>query len=205
MSAEGTPVLDRIPRRVLWTRVARVTAVALMAGLVWLVLWSYFGRFLPIHQQYVEKITSELELANEVQQLVLKWDALDAAQTDTRFKEAKGSLFGSAEECAVWLEDRSNESLALALKVTPKLGNADGATHTNLGLALFPATLQIQPTAAPGFSNGPYHRLLGFARAIEQSAKRADILELTVTGQSNSVEQASAVFQLWSESSPPPK
>jgi hypothetical protein len=203
MSASATGEVSRIPRPIIWRWVIRIIVVVVMALLAWLVLWSYFGRFLPAHRLFVQKTTTQLNLANEVQQLMLKWDDLDAAQTGKKFELASASIFGSASECESWLENLRRGSLTQALNVTSKLGKADTNAHPELGLILQSATVEIQPVAAPGFSNGPYHRLLGFANSLEQASKRTDLLELTVSGQSNSVDRASAAFQLWSRSSPP--
>jgi hypothetical protein len=203
MSTTAGTEVGSMPRPLVWKWAIRITVAVLMLFLIWLALWSYFGRFLPAHRAFEEKTATQTRLANEVQQLILKWDELDVARTQNRFEQAQAALFDDPRACQLWLEDVRTNSRAMALSVSHRLGRSDPVTHSNLAVTLISAMVQIQPASSPGFSNGPYHRLLGFAKSIEDSSKRADVVELTVTGQSNSVDQASAMFQLWSHAAPP--
>ncbi|HUS37560.1 MAG TPA: hypothetical protein VM680_19585, partial [Verrucomicrobiae bacterium] len=58
------------------------------------------------------------------------------------------------------------------------------------------AEVTLQPNVNERTNVTPYARLLKFTDELASSPKRLDLLELSVTGDSNSVSQAQVVMQL---------
>ena len=71
--------------------------------------------------------------------------------------------------------------------------------HPQAEHKLFVQQLTLDLAAVPfgRSTNSPYHRLLGFAKNLENTKRRVDVVDLSVVGSSNSVQHARAVLELW--------
>jgi len=165
---------------------------------VGLALWSYFQRFQPVALEYLLKTAEYARLANETQRLEREWNDTEAAQVESQFTRARAQLLFGPEALADWEKQFKREALSLALTATPRLNPPQPFAAKDVRLTNVLAVVEIQPAAIAGATNGPYHRMLGFTRMLQDAAKRTDLLALEASGHSNSVERARAVLQLWS-------
>ncbi len=194
--------LPPIPASVVRTLLVRLAMLLVLAGSVWLAWWSV-DRYLLMQRLQREKDSELAGLVDEVQQLELKWDAGEAERVEARFKEAGELLFAGPEERDGWQKEMQREGLLQAFATTVRLGPAQPHPATEHKLSTFRATLDLQAAPAARSAKSPYARLLGFAGTLEKGERRVDWLELSVLGNSNSVRQASAVLQLWSQEGKP--
>jgi len=184
------------------TLLVRLAMLLVLAGSVWLAWWSV-DRFLVMQRLQREKDSERAGVVDEVQRLELKWDAGDAERAEARFKEAGELLFAGPEERAGWQKEIQREGLLQAFATTVQLGPARPHAATEHKLSTLRATLDLQAAPAARSAKSPYARLLGFAEILEKGERRVDLVELSVLGNSNSVRQASAVLQLWSQEGKP--
>jgi hypothetical protein len=61
------------------------------------------------------------------------------------------------------------------------------------------AIIELQSTADDAAITSPYQRLVELAESITTHKKRVDLLELSASGNSNSVSQARLRVQVWSQ------
>lgn len=188
-----------VPKTVLQASLVRLALVVILAASVALLLWSYFTRLKPVTQAFQQKTSLASGLVDEVQQLQINWDTLDADRTDQRFTEARKQLFASPEEWQTWQNELKQQTLSLAFEGASLLGKPQPHPRTNQNLTITAATVDLQPAPAARMTNSPYNRLLAVVRGLESKYKRVDLVELTATGTSNSVEQARVVVHLWSQ------
>ena len=181
----------------------RLVLLILFVGSLYLVVWSV-NRLPPVNKQ-LQDINKEFSrLANEVEQISLKWDAADAEEiAAAQFQQAQEQLFVGAEEFPDWQKEVKRQSVPTALDANSQLGKAQAPPTLEKKLSIIPATIDIQPATGTRATNAPYKRLLDFIQNLSNQKRRADLVELTVSGHSNSVTQAKAVFHLWSHVNSP--
>lgn len=181
----------------------RLVLLVLFVGSLYLFLWSV-NRLPPVNKQ-LQDINKEFSrLANEVEQIDLKWDEANAEEiAAAQFQKAQEQLFVGTEEFPDWQKEVKRQSVFTALEVNSQRGKAQQPPDLEKKLSIVSATIDIQPAAAIRSTNAPYKRLLDFIQGLASQKKRADLVELTVNGHSNSVTQAKAVFHLWSHAEKP--
>jgi len=168
-----------------------------------LFLWSV-NRLGPVNKQLQDINKDFSRLANEVEQIDVKWDEANAEEiASAQFQKAEEQLFVGTEEFSEWQKEVKRQSVFTALDANSQRGKAQPPPDLEKKLSIVPATIDIQPAAASRSTNAPYKRLLDFIQGLATQKKRADLVELTVSGHSNSVTQAKAVFHLWSHAEKP--
>ena len=198
MKPSSKPAVPRVPRPLVRTILIRLAMAVVLGISVWLALWSYFKRFQPVALEYLQKTAEQARLSSEVQRLERDWNAVEAARVETQYAAARGQLLSGSGALADWEQQLKRETLDLALTATPRLGPPEPCAANDLRLTNVTVAVDLQPAAIAGTTNGPYHRLLGFTRLLQDSAKRTDLVALEADGRSNSVEHARAVLRLWS-------
>jgi len=198
MKPSSNPVLPAVGHSFLRTALVRLVMAVVLAGSVWLALWGYFKRFQPVAVVYARKTAENARLASEVRHLELNWDELEVARTETQLTGARAQLVCGPEAMADWQQQIEREALNLALTATIRLSPPQPYAVKEAHLTNVLAVVDLEPATIAGTTNGPYHRLLGFLRLLQDSAKRVDLVALDASGRSNSVEHVRAVLQLWS-------
>jgi hypothetical protein len=176
-------------------RVAILLIGTLSIGLVW---WSILHRLSPISRQVRDRSVEMARLANEVQDLEMNWRARDAAETELRFKQAETLLVAGEPSLLKWQKETERVAEALALQASTQAGKAKAYDDARVGLALLPLSIDVRPLESLQATNRPYARLLEFTRLLDASSKRLDMVEFTVRGSSNSIQQAKMVVDVWS-------
>jgi len=197
-----TPALPRpaASQTFLWPLLARALMLVVGVGSVALVWWS-LNRLPPLARQVRDKDLTRANLAAEVQQFEMNWNAEAAQILESRYQAAHERLFDGPEESQRWRTAFAGMGNALAFDTELQLAiNPSAAPEHKLHqLVVTPATLRLQPAAeGKGLTNSPYERLLTLAASLAQTKRRVDLVELSVQSDSNSVAQARAELRLWS-------
>jgi hypothetical protein len=170
--------------------------LAICVGSVLLLHWSLFVRLLPVTRQHQDRATQMTRLADEVERLRLKWDPQAVELIRSRFQAARQSLFGGSNDLNRWRTGLEREAGSRALEAGLTLGEPQTNAAINRSFASVKAELEVWPLTVLGFTNSPYQRVLGYFDDVVDSPKRVDLIELSVRGNSNSIQQARAVLHL---------
>lgn len=200
------PPLPRaaVSRTVLWASLARFLMVVVGVGSVALVWWS-LNRLSPLGRQVREKDLARAALAGEVHQLEVNWNADAARKLETQYQSARARLFAGPEAPLQWRAAFTGRGQELAFDTELHLGLPQPHPEPQLKLLVVPATLRLQPSPqGRGLTNSPYERLLNLAASLATNKHRVDLVELSVTSDSNSVSQTRAELRLWSAEKPAP-
>jgi hypothetical protein len=188
--------LSPIPRSVVRSTLVRVLMLLVFGFSVWLA-WRGVKRLEPVQQSLRDKDSERATLANDVQKLEMQWNAAEAERTEERFKAAGELLFAGPEERDRWQQEIKRHGFSAAFDATVQLGSARPHPQSEHNLSVQPVTINLMAAPFGRSTNPPYQRLLSFARTLENSKRRVDVLEFSVDGGSNSVRQARAVLELW--------
>ena len=87
----------------------------------------------------------------------------------------------------------------LALDANAEFGKAAVSQTPDKKVTTIPATVSIQVKPVEGLESysSPYQRVLRLTQYLGAGVKRADLVELDVSGSSNSVNRAVAVLNFW--------
>ena len=165
---------------------------------VWLV-WRSVDRLPPVQRSLRQKDWERAGLANDVQQLEMQWNASEAKRTEKMYLEAGELLFAGPEERDRWQQEIKRHGLSTGFDATVRLINSQPHPQAEHKLSLHRVTIDLLSAPAGRSTNSPYQRLLSFARALENSKRRVDVIALMVDGNSNSVRHARAVVELWAK------
>lgn len=172
--------------------------VGLFAGLgaaLALIYWSVFVRFLPMTREHNAKASQMTRAADELEVLRRRFSAEEIEGVRSRYAEAQASLFDLKTETTEWQTQIEEQARSGTLNPNVKFGAPAANTNLN-GISAITAEVTLQPDPNVRTTNTPYARLLKFTDGLASSPKRLDLLELSVTGDSNSVSQAQVVVQL---------
>jgi hypothetical protein len=182
--------------------IIRVAVIAALVGSILLPVWSW-KRLQPVSRQRTAAAAQQMRLNNEVDVLERRWDPAEAERVEEELRQVLQRLFAGPEEIMDWQTELDRQTRQHDIDVTSRLGMTEFRSREGHKLAVRPATIELAPAAAVRSTNSSYQRLLGFTRTLANMNRRIDLVELSVTGRSNSVEQARAIVQLWSREERP--
>ena len=172
--------------------------VGLFVGLgaaLGLLYWSVFVRFLPMTKEHNAKASQMTRAADELETMRRRFAPEEIEGLRSRYAQAQEALFDLKDGTTEWQTQIEEQARSGTLNPNVKLGLP--ALSTNVaGIAAITAEVTLQPDINVRTTNTPYARLLKFTDELASSPKRLDLLELSVTGDSNSVSQAQVVVQL---------
>jgi hypothetical protein len=188
-----------MPRSSVGLWLMRLGIVLVCASSLWLVYWSLILRLQPVNREFKDKTIELSRLADEVEQLKLKWKAADVEQVRERFNAARDYLFDGAEDLESWQGELRSQGILMTFDAAVKFGEKQPYPKAGGKLAYIPADIELRPVEVIGMTNSPYKRLLALMQTLARSPKRFDVVELVAEGNSNSVREARAVLQLLAE------
>jgi hypothetical protein len=186
----------KAPRSVrsIWTvRFALLLGIALALGILY---WSVFERLLPVNAEHRTRALEMTRLADEVEALRGRWTPAQKQEVRARYERAKQALFNPAHDLTDWQAQVLEQARMRVMEANVNLGPLQPLVSPEPGLSTITAQINVAPDSVLGSTTPSYARLLKFAQAVASSSKRLDLLELNVTGDSNSVSQAQAVVKL---------
>ena len=175
----------------------RLAMLAVLVLSLWLLWWSLFVRLAPVNRQYLEKTRELSGLGDELDQKKSQWPAPKLVELEAQYRAAQARLFADAEEIAEWGRKLKLQTAPLGLETTIQMAAPLAGAEARPELAVTRASLNLVAVRAAGATNASYQQLLNFARSLEESRQRIDLLEFCVDGQSNAIQQAGVVVQLW--------
>ncbi len=198
----ATTSLPPVPRPMVRGVAVRVVVIAVLAGSILLPVWSW-KRLQPVSRQRAAAAAQQMRLNNEVDGLERRWDPAEAERVEAQLKQVLERLFAGPEEHMGWQTELDRQTRQHDLDVISRLGTTEVRSRNGHTLVVRPATIELTPATAARSTNSSYQRLLGFTRTLANMNRRIDLVELSVSGHSNSVEQARATVQLWSREAQP--
>jgi hypothetical protein len=198
MSAESNQFVGSIPQAVLRLWLARLGMVVYCGACLGAVWWCLFVRLQPVNQAHREKSLEMSRLADDVEQLRMKWSGEAVAQAEAVFNAARQRLFAGQEQILKWQDDTIRQAADLGLDIRIDLSPPRPYPGMERKIALVQAGIDITPVTE-GFTNSPYHRLLQIVEVLAATDKRCDVTMLSAEGNFKSAQHASAVVQLLAE------
>ena len=163
-----------------------------------LVVWSIVYR-LPDSDRKLERQQSKIaELENQALELELRWKPQEAEQIAGRFKQSQELLFAGQDEVGGWQAELKRQADQLAVTVNAGVTRTQDCPLPGKRFSIMSAKVDVRPITPGVRTNSPYLRLLSFAQNLSAQSKRVDLVELEVTGRSNSVSEAKMDLQFWS-------
>ncbi len=194
-------LLAKVPQgvsRPLLVRVVLFSVFAASAGLVW---WSV-DRLAPLDKKLEQLNTKLAGLENEIQHLELNPNPLLVEQMAAKFRQVEEELFASHDEAIEWPELKRSPS-RFVLKAEAQVGRTQACPLAGKQFSIVSANLDLQSTPSAASASSPYKQVLEFAQTLTTQKKRVDLVELTVSGNSNSVSVAKMGLQLWAQENRP--
>ena len=178
--------------------VLRGLFVVSVVGSLALVWWS-LQRLTPLQQRTRELSTTTARLSAEIDQMEGKWTQSQVEQVLQKFGSVQGHLIVGQTGLEGWLKNLKEQVVAMALDVKADFGKAGPQAAGSQKLAVIPTTVSVDVKPVPGIESAqtPYQRVLQLSQRLTAQEKRADLVELSVAGGSNSVSRAVAVLNLW--------
>ncbi len=198
MNGEKSQFVGSMPRAVLRVWLVRLGMVVFCAACLGVVWWSLFVRLQPVSQAHRDKALEMSHLADNVEQLRVKWAAEPVKQIEARFSAARQKLFTGQEQILKWQDETTRQGADLGLDITMDLSPSQPYPGMEQKIGLVRAGIDITPIRE-GFTNSVYQRLLQFAEILVATDKRCDLTLLSAEGNYESVRHARAVVQLLSE------
>ena len=194
------PVVPAKPRSSPWrTFLVRLAMVLVITGSVAIALWSLFHRLLPVSQRLRDRTTEMSRLAQEVEQLDLRWNPAQAERIESLYEETQAALFDGETELVDWGDALEQQALSLGLHPTFAWSEPIAESEQDSALRHRTLTLGVQPLEILGIQTSSYRRLLNLVQTLDLSTKRADLVAVSAVGDTNAVQRLEAVFKLWSK------
>lgn len=176
----------------------RVGLALVVLGAVALTWWSY-NRLVPLQHRTRELNATVARLSSEVDEMQRRWSGTDIEQINQKFGQVQSRLFSGQPELEAWLRDLKEQVIPLALDINANFGKTSTESPEDQKLATVPATVSVEVKPAPGIPGvqTPYQRILQLSQRLTTQEKRADLVELSVAGGTNSISRATVVLNLW--------
>ncbi len=183
----------------------RISLVVLNLGSIAFLWWSLTKVLVPLQKQVREVNVTTTRLIAEVDRMDRLWAEGDIEQVRGKYGDVRSWMFVGRPAVEAWLGGLKEQVIPLALDVDfdfsadPAAAAAAAAT-TNAAPAINPTHVALKIRPAPGIEAvaTPFQRTLQLSQRLTGQEKRVDLVELTATGGSNSVESVTVVLNLWS-------
>ena len=182
----------------------RISLVVLNLGSVAFFWWSLTKVLMPLQKQTQDTNLIVTRLISEVDRMERVLAEGDVEQVRGKYGDVRSWLFVGRPAVEAWLGGLKEQVVPLALDVEFDF-TADPApatattTTTNAPLTINPTRVTLKVRPAPGIEAvaSPFQRTLQLTQRLTEQEKRVDLVELTATGGSNSVENVTVVLNLW--------
>lgn len=158
--------------------------------------WSVFVRLLPVTTEHNAQARQLTRLSDELELLRRRYAPAEVDEIKARYSRAQESVFNQAQELSDWETQVVDQARIATLDAKVKLNAPQPASAEMQDIKSVTAEVNLQADAIPGAKVTPYARVLKFTETLATSPKRIELMELSVTGDSNSVSHAQAVVQL---------
>lgn len=186
-------------RKVLMRRaLIRSALVAVLLGSILLANWSW-NRLKPVSKQLVTVSSRVSRLADEAQQIDRRWDSAGAARVEAAYLESVGLLFTNKAELTAWQTEVEQQARQRELGSTLRFQKPEARMNGSQKFWVLPVAVDVRVSGNSATNATAYARLLGVISQLQRNGKKSELAELAVSGESNSVQHARAVYHLWAK------
>ena len=191
------------PARFSWlaSAMARRIGGACVVLLSFLLVWFSANRLSSTRQEVANLSSQAARLSGEIDLMRAQWPDSRTQSVHTRFPAAEARLFQGSPALAEWMRAANARAIPLALDTEFEFMGIR-TQQLDQPIAIMQTRLSVHPNPDATSPRPSYQRLLEFSRFLTEHTQRLDIVELTVTGTSNSVGSASLVLDLWADHRP---
>ncbi|MGE3312952.1 MAG: hypothetical protein AB7O66_23530 [Limisphaerales bacterium] len=190
-------------RRPAWAHgLVRRLAVGAVLGVTGFLLWTSVSRLVRARTQSREVTRRIAQLSGEIDVMRAQWPGSRTQAIADRLPAAQASLFSGPPAVAEWIESVRARAIPLDLETEFEFAGARTQAFDR-NVAVLRTRLRVVPDHDATPSKPTYHRLLALGDHLARQPRRLDVLELSVRGDSNSVTEASAVIEMWSDDGSP--
>jgi hypothetical protein len=165
-------------------------------------LWTSVSRLVRVRTESRDLSRRIALLTGDIDVMRAQWPGTRTQQVSSRLSAAEASLFQGPPAVAEWIESVRANAIPLALETDFEFVGAR-TQALDRTIAVMQTRLHIAPSRGAQSPRTAYHRLLELGHAIAQHPQRLDVLELNISGTSNSVGEASALIEVWSDTPTP--
>lgn len=200
MTAPPPKAPPRPKRGFRWLGVANVERIVVFSvvTIAGVLLWTSVSRLVRVRSESRDLTRRIAHLSGEIDVMRSQWPSSRTQQVASRIPAAEATLFQGPPAVAEWIESVRAAAIPLALETDFEFVGA----HTqalNRAIAVMQTRLHIAPDRDSESVRPSYNRLLELGQSIARHPKRLDVLELSVSGSSNSVGEATALIEVWSD------
>jgi len=191
--------LGPIPREIYRALLIRLVMLTVFAGSVGLAVWS-MTKLPPAERKLDQQNKKIADLESDIQRLEVKPSPLEAERVAVQYRQVQELLFRDADEAMGWAE-LSRQPDQFILTAEAQVGKTQACALSKTKFPIISATLELKATNSlyTRYTNSAYKSLLDFAQRLTSQSKRVDLVELTVSGNSNSVSMARIGLHLWAQ------
>jgi hypothetical protein len=180
------------------TLVIRLVLFSILAGSLGLTFWS-INRLLSLQAQSKALNLTFSRLSLEADRMQARWTPATVELLLGRYSQLSPQLFTGQDALMAWLKDFRQQLGPLALEAKTEFGQTALSPTPDKKVTTIPATVTIQVKPAAGLEprSSPFQRVLRLTQYLGAGVERADLVELEVSGASNSVNRAVATLNFW--------
>lgn len=183
----------------------RISLVLLNLGAIGFFWWSLQKVLIPLQKQVRETTTTVTRLISDVDLMERATAEGDVVQVRGKFGDVRSWMFVGRPAVEAWLGGLKEKVVPLALDVDFDFSKADatepattpGVTNSATAISPTRVSLKVRPAAGVEAVLTPFQRTLQMTQQLTGQEKRVDLVELTATGGSNSVDNVVVVLNLW--------
>lgn len=177
----------------------RVITLVAVLGSVAVIWWSLVMVLFPRLKQSRDLSSTVSRLSAEVDNLEQQWTKAGPEQVSNQLRQVDLKLFEGRADVGAWLANLGEQAAPLALDARADLGPASRQTAGGRTLTVIPATVlvEVQPARPEMTNRSAYQRVLQWSQRLWNEDKRADLMELTVVGGTNSIGRVTLVLNCW--------
>lgn len=178
-------------------QVGRVFLFLCVAGSLGLLWWSV-NRLQPLRKEAQDLSQTITRLTGDLEKMGSEWSADTARDLLKTYEEQGSVLMFNAQSLTNWMADLKLRTIPLVLDTSMHFGQP---TSTNPkqpdAPVILPITFQVTPNLDVESVYSPYQRVLRFLYELSNSERRADLVEVQIRGQTNSIQHVAATVNLW--------
>jgi hypothetical protein len=183
-------------RHLLINTIERVAVGVVVGGSILMVWWS-LNRAARIQKESASLAEQVSRLGSEVELMTAQCSPSKSQEVAARYDHARGGLFSGGTELGAWQAALTEAAVPLALDASIAFAGTRTQSTGGHVLTIVRAEVELTPAEEIPSPRTTYQRVLDFLDRLTTQPQRVDLLELRLSGVSNSVSHASASIDLW--------
>jgi hypothetical protein len=197
--AKAPPGKKRRPRLLCAANLERFVVFSIVS-ITGALLWTSVSRLVRVRAESRDLSRRIAMLSGDIDVMRAQWPGTRTQHVASRLSVAESSLFQGPPAVAEWIESVRANAIPLALETDFEFVGAQ-TQALDRAVAVMQTRLHVTPSRGANSSRTAYQRLLELGHSITHHPQRLDVLELSIAGASNSVGEASALIEVWSDAS----